>query len=146
MDQRWNDYLFEAHSPETLRDWAQRLRLFRFVRAYGGHANDGDSLVVVYGYSRRDELERFFAQLGIRMRERDEPPGWCKIAGQDAFVWCTTDQIKISMASGYAVTAADVERAALVEQALAGAALQRIDPPVTSRHCICPAFYPELFE
>lgn len=50
LDDRWLRYLFESHSEATFRNWAQRLKLFRFFRAHGGHANDGDSLDVSFRY------------------------------------------------------------------------------------------------
>ena len=39
----------------------------------------------------------------------------------------------------------DVERAARLEPHLRGVPLQRIDPPVDRRHCLCPQHHPELF-
>ncbi|PRH88615.1 hypothetical protein C5L14_05110 [Labrys okinawensis] len=44
-DERWNRYLFERHSRAEIAEWARRLRYFRFCRAYGGHAGDGDRLL-----------------------------------------------------------------------------------------------------
>ena len=44
----WREYLLRTHPEATLKGWAKRLLLFRFCRAYGGHAIDGDSLDVAY--------------------------------------------------------------------------------------------------
>ena len=71
---RWNAYLFESHSESTLRGWAQRLHLFRFCRAYGGQANDSDSLDLVYRYQSVEELREFFGGLGIELVTFDERP------------------------------------------------------------------------
>ena len=56
-------YLFERHSESELRDWASRLNLFRYFRAYGGHANDGDSLDVALSYSTTESLLDLFRLL-----------------------------------------------------------------------------------
>lgn len=45
---RWSRWSFEDHPEAELRRWARRLRLFRFVRAWGGHAIDGDASVAAY--------------------------------------------------------------------------------------------------
>ena len=52
-DPRWDAYLHERHSPEELRGWARSLAYFRFCRAFGGHANDGDCLRVALAVRRR---------------------------------------------------------------------------------------------
>lgn len=44
----WSRWSFEDHPEAELRCWARRLRLFRFVRAWGGHAIDGDASVAAY--------------------------------------------------------------------------------------------------
>jgi hypothetical protein len=172
---RWRTYLFEVHSAQTLRAWAQRLRLFRFCRAVGGHANDGDELLLVYAYQSPSELLSFFEGLGLQLTQHSvappqaspgvsysldqaqkfpnlipgtrwlQQPGHCKLAHQDAHAWCTGRQIQLSIAHGFDVTEADVERAERLERALRDVTLLRIDPPVARRHCVCPAYYPELF-
>lgn len=71
---RWKQYLYESHSEDTLRAWAKRLHFFRFFRAYGGHANDGDSLDVAYRYKNIEELESFLRYLGISVVRFAEKP------------------------------------------------------------------------
>ncbi|WP_230674504.1 hypothetical protein [Burkholderia glumae] len=72
---RWKQYLFESHPEATLRDWAKRLTLFRFFRAYGGHANDGDSLDLAYRYETAQDLEKFLLSLGIvPVKYSEKPP------------------------------------------------------------------------
>ena len=173
---RWQQYLFESHSEAQLRDWAVRLRRFRFCRAYGGHADDGDSLDVVFPYSTVEELRQFFSTLDIELVEdADQPaqpepgkayrgdvfqqfvslvpgtqwirqPGHCKIAGQDVFVWCDGKEIRISIGAHYIVTEEHVLSAQAVEKALAASTLQPHDPPKDSQHCICPKYYPAYFQ
>lgn len=73
MDQ-WQRYFFRAHSEAELREWVSRLRLFRYFRAYGGHANDGDSLDVAFRYDGEAELVRFLDRLGVQVSVFHEAP------------------------------------------------------------------------
>ena len=43
-DPKWLAYLYRDHSYDELARWTRSLRYFRFQRAIGGHANDGDEL------------------------------------------------------------------------------------------------------
>ena len=173
---RWKQYLFESHSEATLVAWAKRLRLFRFFRAYGGHANDGDSLDVAYDYQDIRDLHRFFWHIQIPVVTFEEQPpqpeagvsypatefaefpsiipgthwirqaGQCLIQGQRAFIWCDKSRIKISLGGDYQVTDAHVDAAEAIEKVLVHAPLTRIDPPVDNQHCICPKYYPAYFD
>jgi hypothetical protein len=170
-----NAWLFETHSEVTLRAWARRLHLFRFCRAYGGQANDGDSLQVVYSYQQFEELDKFLGHLGIKLATFDEQPpqskegvlysvedfaripslipgtqwieqpGYCSVAGQKALIWCEQDSIRISVGEGYRVTEFEVQAAEQIENALVGVSLARVDPPVDHKRCICPKYYPHYF-
>ena len=62
---RWLDYLFHRHPPAELGAWARRLRYFRFCKAIGGHANDGDQLVAALRYADAADLRHLLAQLGL---------------------------------------------------------------------------------
>lgn len=127
---KWEQYFFRDHGAAELRGWARRLRLFRFSRAVGGHANDGDSLDCALRYRSVAELEAFFALIGLPLVRYGsgappaEPqltssgegyvsvpllipgttwirqPGHCTIAGNDAFVWCDENIISISATPG----------------------------------------------
>ena len=172
---RWQQYLFESHPEATLRQWARRLKKFRFFRAYGGHANDGDSLDVSYAYQDASDLQRFFAHLGVKLVVHDrqppqpesgisypgdvyaafpslvpgtrwiEQPKYCLVAGQRVFAWCDASTIKLSIGKDYQVAPSDVAAAEAVEQVIQDAPLPLIEPPVDNRNCICPKFYPEYF-
>lgn len=149
--------------------------MFRFIRAHGGHANDGDSLDVAYQYKSDSDLHQFFGHLGIPLTvfaerpAQPEPgvsypgtefskfpslvpgthwikqPGHCEIAGQKAFVWCEASRIRISVGADYLVTEADVQGAEAIERVLPDVPLHRVDPPVDSERCICPKYYPAYF-
>src|SRR3569623_3489351 len=64
-DDRWERYLYERHSRGVLSSWARALQFFRFCRAYGGHSNDGDQLLVALRFESREELVATFERLGI---------------------------------------------------------------------------------
>jgi len=73
--ERWYEYLYERHSRAELAEWARSLNYFRYCRAAGGHANDGDELKVVFRHGSEAELRRQFETLGIPLLDmpRDAP-------------------------------------------------------------------------
>lgn len=172
---RWQQYLFEEHPETELRAWARRLKFFRFFRAFGGHANDGDSLDVAYAYQTPEQLASFMANLGITLVKFEarppqpeigvsyrgevftqfpsliagtewlKQPGHCEIMGIAAFVWCSVDSIKISVGDRYTVSEQSVQNAEKIETLLTGVTLERIDPPLDTRNYICPRHYPDYF-
>ncbi|MFI6602365.1 hypothetical protein ACIBHX_39455 [Nonomuraea sp. NPDC050536] len=125
---RWTDYLYECHPPARLRAWARELAYFRFCRAYGGHANDGDHLLVSLQVETEVDLVRTLSVLDVPVRRLrpDHPqpvpgvaysaaefsrfpvamprfpgigqPGHVEIAGQRAHVWSHGDRLNISVA------------------------------------------------
>lgn len=172
---RWTQYFFEAHSEATLRQWAKRLSMFRFVRAFGGHANDGDSIDVVFTYNTTDELLRFFDHLGLALRTHAERPPqpepgksypmheydafpslipntkWieqprhCTISGQPVFAWCYGGKIKLSLGANWQVNESHVVIAEVLERVLKSAPLPWVDPPVDHKRCVCPKYHPDYF-
>ncbi|MES2674549.1 MAG: hypothetical protein V4660_09930 [Pseudomonadota bacterium] len=123
---RWKQYLFGQHPESELRSWALRLKYFRYFRAHGGHANDGDSLDVAFSYSSTDELLNIFNEIGykplIYSKIPPQPvavvsytgdewskfsslipnaqwikqPGHCEILGVRVFFWCENGSARIS--------------------------------------------------
>ncbi|OWR30793.1 hypothetical protein CDO73_09385 [Saccharibacillus sp. O23] len=167
-EERWRRYLHERHSPEELREWAHTLRYLRYRRATGGHAGDGDRLLAAVAVGSRSELESVCGLLGIELqpiregepdwprqvRSLDYPdvlqPGNAKIGGVEAFAWIYSDRLEIGVSdpdNPYEVSASTVEAAAEhLEPLLAPLQERLIDPPNDNRNCICPKYYPELFE
>ena len=126
LDERKHAYFFERHSIEEVRSWNQRLKYFRYFRAYGGHANDSDSLDVAIGYRGVEDMLSVMEKLGINLIKFSSTPPqpvagvsypfsefekfpslipgtrWIKqpghtvIAGLQVFVWCYDDRIIIS--------------------------------------------------
>lgn len=177
-DHLWERYLFERHSRAELSLWARSLRYFRFCRAIGGHANDGDQLVVAIRAESERDITETLGLLGIplRMLPPDNPrpqpgvqytgtefaaflpeiaafphiqqPSHVRLAGAKAHAWVQGGRLEITIAdeiSPYDVSAQAVESARHVEPLLEPLASRIIDPPLNSRHCICPRFYPEFW-
>lgn len=177
-DDRWNLYLFERHDRQQIMQWAGRLRYFRFCRAVGGHANDGDQLLVAIAVETEADLVNVCATLWIALdivapdspqpvpgvaytaeefgkfaplvpgSRRIRQPGLVELAGQPAYVHAQANRLEISLSDTdrpYEVSEASVRSAERVEALLTQLAGRLIDPPRASRHCICPAYYPEMW-
>ncbi|HEX8299913.1 MAG TPA: hypothetical protein VF594_12195, partial [Rubricoccaceae bacterium] len=121
----WEHYFYDPHGPETLGRWARVLRVFRFCRAHGGHANDGDLFFAAIRYSSEAELLAVFDVLGLTPERvplgspQPEPgiayttdefnafpsvvsahrkirqPGHVRLNGSAAYVWAGTDRFVI---------------------------------------------------
>ena len=127
---RMNPYFFRQHSEAKLRGWARRLKLFRYCSAHGGHANDGDSLEVVFSYDSAQDIKNFFDYLGVELVQHTtkppqpergvpypgnvfasfprlikktewiEQPSHCQIRGIPVFAWCEKGKIRLSVSGG----------------------------------------------
>jgi hypothetical protein len=125
---RWTDYLYERHPPARLHAWVRELAYFRFCRAYGGHSNDGDHLLVSLRVQTETDLLSTMSALDVPVKRlrpgtpRPVPgvaysaaefsrfpaamprfpgigqPGHVEIAGQPAHVWSHGDRLNISVA------------------------------------------------
>lgn len=123
----WKQYLFRYNSEENIRDWARRLHLFRYCRAYGGMHNDGDGLRADFQYRSTNEMLEFLKFVEIKPVHHAEmppqpvlgrsysfeafnkfpslikgtswieQPGHCQIAGQKVSVLCRENRIQISI-------------------------------------------------
>jgi hypothetical protein len=65
-------YLFETHSKGEIIKWATNLHYFYFIRAWGGHANDGDRFEAVIKYADRQDLINKLAKLDISFQKIPE--------------------------------------------------------------------------
>lgn len=168
MEDKHRKYLFEAIDLETLRGWYKRLQCFRFLRAAGGHANDGDSLNAALHYDSETDLLDVLAQVGLTPDTRRGPeaaeslassrpsfvpgtnnlrqPGHCQIGGADVFLWCSGSTMLISAnPRSYIVEEIHVRAAEKVERVLLASMRHRIlNPPGESHYYLCPQYYPDL--
>ena len=120
-------WLYKSHCREELRRWANGLRFFRFCRAYGGHANDGDSFLAALRFDSEDELLELYRHLGIVLsplpadEPRPEPgrryggadfarfrsaiaafprwlqPGPCEVRGVPVLVWAGDAALRLRL-------------------------------------------------
>ncbi len=68
LDPRRAAWFFRTHGYEELARWTASMRFFRFVRALGGHANDGDTLEVALRLDSERDLVALATALGIVLR------------------------------------------------------------------------------
>ncbi|WP_109508667.1 hypothetical protein [Nocardioides speluncae] len=145
-DARWLAYLYERHSPAELRGWANRLAVFRFCRAFGGHANDSDQLTAAFAVPTEADLREALTAIGVVPTVAQ--PGWVRIADADVHTWVSGGRLTLTISdadSPYDVTEAAVRAAEAVEPVLAPIRALVIDPPLDRAHCICPKYYPDLW-
>ncbi|MGI4883521.1 MAG: hypothetical protein ACRYFR_01010 [Janthinobacterium lividum] len=121
-------WLFQRHSEQTIKRWVQRLEYFYFVRAWGGHANDGDAFKARFSYADAQDLLHKLGQLGVTLSvipegfprpvvgkkysaaaydrfkseiqrfKNYEQPGHVLVAKHEAFIWVSDDEFEISVA------------------------------------------------
>lgn len=173
-EDRWYDYLYRGYGREKLFDWAVRLKMFRFCKAYGGHANDGDSLQLTYKFDSWDDLKSFCLRHEIPLIEfKDKPPqpvpnqsylyeeyakfpsliretqwvkqpGHCVMHGRKVYIWCGLNVLNISISNRYVVDEENVADAEFLEERLRQDPILPSDTPVDSVHCLCPKYYPSI--
>lgn len=154
-DPCWLDYLFYRHPRAELVAWARRLRYFRFCKAYGGHANDGDQLLAALRYTDEPDLTQLLLHLGLAgaggAHRSLASPGRVTLAGHAVFLSvrrAPVQQLEFSifdLDNPYEVTARAVAAAEAVEELLVAHEVRLVDPPQPNHHCLCPAYYPELW-
>jgi hypothetical protein len=155
-DPSWRANLFRGPIQAELLAWARRLRYFRFCKAIGGFAQDGDQLRVALRCTTNADLRQLLAQLGLPPLARQDAyrrplARHVQLAGQRAFL--TIDrvpalQLNLSLADSekpYDVTTSAVTAAIAVETLLLAHEARIIDPPVASIYCVCPTYYPDLW-
>jgi len=60
-------WLFKDHTKSEIKNWATQLHHFYFVRAWGGHNDDGDRFTVAFSYSSKDNLLDILNKLGLQI-------------------------------------------------------------------------------
>ena len=136
QDPKWLAYLYHRHSQTELTDWTRQLRFFRFCRAIGGHANDGDELLCAVRCADDAARAALFGALGLSQTGR------VVLAGVTVFCSVRLGRLELSLfgAAGdpYEVTQADVDNALRVEPLLEPHAANILVPPRAGEHCFSP--------
>lgn len=126
-DNRFEEYLFSAHSRATIRHWARSLRHVRFCKAFGGHANDGDAFRCSIRFRGEAGLLEVCRSLSLRLAPLPldsprpmagrsysmeefqkfrrpteafphyEQPGHTTVFGVPVFVWIARDSVDIHL-------------------------------------------------
>jgi hypothetical protein len=164
-DPKWLEYLYRSHSHDELVRWTRSMRYFRFQRAIGGHANDGDELLCALRSGNDADVVEIFSELGIPVREADAQeldsalragrpnrygasnqwlsriaqPGQVVIAGASVNVYVRAEQTELSLSGAagdyFEVSQLDVDNALRIEAAMAGVANRVVLPPRAGQHC-----------
>ena len=80
----FQSYVFQKHSREKIREWANSLLYFRFCRAIGGHANDGDHFLVSIAFADEGGLCNTLKSLGLKPKAAAPRPQQPKRGGTDS--------------------------------------------------------------
>lgn len=135
------DWIFEHNSKKDLICWINKLKYFRFFRAYGGHSGiDGDSFKVSIRILNIDDLIRKLKILDIVLKPVDkysfkesgrsneiysfpkyEQPSHQIIFNIAAFVWVHDDYFEVSLSGAkdnnrFIVSEKDFENALKIEE------------------------------
>ena len=178
-EDRWLDYLYHPYGREAVVRWAVTLPRFRFVKAYGGFAGDGDALRVAFRTGSEAEVLEVLERLGVAVVRypvgTPQPkagmaltpeefakypslvyayptlgqPGWTQVMGEAVNVWVGRDRVQLDVAdpvNRWTVSDEAMRMAQRLEPIVENLAARVIEPPQESRHCVCPRYYPELFE
>ena len=84
----WERYLYEDHTRKQIGAWARRLKHFRFARAYGGHANDGDQLIVMLRTGDEDAMLAICRALGLVLQPMPSAPELQKLSAAELPLSC----------------------------------------------------------
>jgi len=159
-------WLFERHSKEEISRWVNDLKYSYFIRAWGGHANDGDEFKLTLNYKNKSDLSDTLKKLGISIKllPKNQPesvsdvpefeqPRHIDLNHIKCFCWIENGKISFSLSGGqdgdlYEVTETDFENCKKLEQLivdnnLTGMISRDLENNVT---CISKARYAGLFE
>ena len=66
MSENW---IFRNHPKEELVYWIGELKYFHFIRAIGGHANDGDCFIASIKYYSKEDLILKLKIVGVELQK-----------------------------------------------------------------------------
>ena len=84
----------------------------------------------------------------VRAHPTLRQPGHVRLAGEAAFVWAGAERVEITVNDAvdrWDVSEAAFQSAQRIEPLFAPLADRVVDPPWANRHCLCPAYYPEVW-
>lgn len=63
-----DEWLFQDHSAQEIKNWVKQLNYFYFVRAWGGMNNDGDRFEIQFSYDSKKDLLDLAKNLGVTIK------------------------------------------------------------------------------
>lgn len=153
IDKLSDEWLFQDHSKETIKRWLSELKCFYFIRAWGGHANDGDCFKTQLIYKdQKDLTEKLKKLLKKSSYDKKSQPGHQKLWGQKVFVWISKESIELSVFNSkgddpYGVSEEDFKVCKKIEERMHKLGLHsQLDRRIEkSPCCISQSKYPELY-
>jgi len=152
IDKLSEDRIIGRHSKPELRRWINTLRYFYFIRAWGGHANDGDTFKAAIRYASQEDLQNKLRLLGLEPADA-ERHGHSEIAGMKCFLHLRQDSIELHVSGTkdgnyYEVSEADFELCLALEKLFdsLGWQAEKHTGSESSILCISRTRYPELFD
>lgn len=139
-------WIFQNTQPINLINWIINLKYFYFIRAIGGHANDGDAFVCELKFNSDDQVSSILKKIGV------EGSGYNLIENNKCWVSIKDTRIEFSIfgANGnlYEVSQKDYESCKKIESLFDKYDLHKyINLDIENQiNCISKKNYPELFE
>ena len=151
MGSNHHPYFFENNPKEQLYDWALQLKLFRICRSPGWMLDAvPDMFVARASFPQLKHADDFLRSLGLEPKSRsgilNGIPFSLHRASRDDWndVWF---QVSSGSDGTSPLTTLDFGRASELEVFLLTLpGLKWVDPPWDTERCICPKYYPEVFE
>jgi hypothetical protein len=156
-DAHWCELLFREHPRHRLAAWATTLRHFRFVRGSGGGMDDhGDALMIALDVPSLAEVGAVLATIGATAepmyREPDDSPhgesASIQIGNARLTGYRYRGRLELSLSDSdepWSVTQRTIDLAQSIEAAFDSVRQRLIEPPVDSRYCVCPRYYPSFW-
>lgn len=144
-------YYFENNPKEQLYDWALRLKLFRICRSPGGLLDTvPDMFEARTSFPHLKDADDFLRSLGLEPENHSAILNGIPFSLHRASRYDSNDvwfQVSAGSYCSDPLTTLDFERASQLEKFLLTLpGLKWIDPPWDAERCICPKYYPEVFE
>jgi hypothetical protein len=129
--------VFYRHSLENLILFTKELKQFRFVAAFGGQANDADTLQIKISTLDTFSKEKFEKFLSENLK-------------RIPFLFYDNNTLSFSISGSkngdpYILDEEDMIVAKKIEEYLLKNKIEVLDPPQDSWHCFCPKYYPDVF-
>lgn len=143
LSERW---IFQSIQPNILINWIANLKYFHFIRAIGGHANDGDAFVCELKFNSEDEVFSILKKIGV------ENFGYNLIENKQCYISIKNTKVEFSISGAngnpYEVSQKDYEYCKKIESLFNRYNLHvYLNLDIENQvNCISKKNYPELFQ